>query len=258
MKQRVVALVLLASCAVLGVTAFFVSGAKDKKVPKITVSEAKVSYVGGESHDSLLEGVTAKDNRDGDLTDKVFVDRIIPMPGNEEAIVYYAVIDKSYNVGTAKRIVTYYKDADAAKNAGVEANADAQIHDQAADAENGDQAVQTPAEEPTDNPAAAGLYPPDPLDLSAGKPVVQLKQQEVVEKVGTTVNLMDYINTIADSDTSNENYNYMFAHVSITVNGVQNTSQLTLSEAGVYEIAYASGNMDGVVSEPTVMKITVQ
>ena len=249
MKQRVVALVLLASCAVLGVTAFFVSGAKDKKAPKITVSKAEVSY------DSLLEGVTAKDNRDGDLTDKVFVDRIIPMAGNEEAIVYYAVTDKSHNVGTAKRIVTYYKDADAAKNAGAEVNAGAQTPDQAADAGNGDQAAQTPT---TDNPAAPGLYPPDPLDLSAGKPVVQLKQQEVVETVGTTVNLMDYINTIADIDTSNENHNYMFAHVSITVNGVQNTSQLTLSEAGVYEIAYASGNMDGVVSDPTVMKITVQ
>lgn len=253
MKQRVVALVLLASCAVLGVAAFFISGAKDKKAPKITVSEAKVSYIEGDSHDSLLEGISAKDNRDGDLTDEVFIDRIIPKAGNEKAIVYYAVTDKSHNVGTAKRTVAYYKDAEAAKNAGAEDNAAAKEEQASAEVN-----ASPEAQAPEENKAQAGVYPPDPLDLSAGKPVVQLKQQEVTEAVGTTVNLMDYINTIADTDTSNENHNYMYSHVSITVNGVQNTSQLTLNQAGEYEIAYFSGNMHGAVSDPTVMKIIVQ
>lgn len=253
MKQRVVALVLLASCAVLGVAAFFISGAKDKKAPKITVSEAKVSYIEGDSHDSLLEGISAKDNRDGDLTDEVFIDRIIPMAGNEKAIVYYAVTDKSHNVGTAKRTVAYYKDAEAAKNAGAEDNAAAKEEQASAEVN-----ASPEAQAPEENKAQAGVYPPDPLDLSAGKPVVQLKQQEVTEAVGTTVNLMDYINTIADTDTSNENHNYMYSHVSITVNGVQNTSQLTLNQAGEYEIAYFPVICTGAVSDPTVMKIIVQ
>lgn len=173
MKQRVVALVLLASCAVLGVAAFFISGAKDKKAPKITVSEAKVSYIEGDSHDSLLEGISAKDNRDGDLTDEVFIDRIIPMAGNEKAIVYYAVTDKSHNVGTAKRTVAYYKDAEAAKNAGAEDNAAAKEEQASAEVN-----ASPEAQAPEENKAQAGVYPPDPLDLSSGKPVVQLKQRK--------------------------------------------------------------------------------
>lgn len=254
MKQKVVTLVLLAGCVVLGAAAFFVSGTKDKKAPEITVSESEVSYVTGESYDTLLEGVTAMDNKDGDLTDEIFIDRIVPMTGSDKAIVYYAVTDKSNNVGTAKRIVKYYNNSEDAKNAAA-AKPEETKPEPAADA---DQTTDEGTPEGDAQQVSQGVYPADPIDVSAGKPVVQVKQQEVTATLGETVNLMEYINTIADADTSNENYNYMFSHVSITVDGVQSTSMLTLGEARVYEVAYFAGNRNGAVSDPTVMRITVQ
>lgn len=240
MKQKVVTLILMAGCVVLGVAAFFVSAAKDKKAPEITISEEEISYVAGDSRDTLLVGVTAEDKKDGDLTGEIFVDRIIPMTGSDKAIVHYAVTDKSNNVGTAKRVVKYFENAEDAQNAGNSEQTEPE---------------QTPEGE---NQPVAGVYPPDPIDVSSGKPIVQVKQQEVTATVGQTVNLMEYINTIADADTSNENYNYMFSHISITVDGVSSASELTLSEARVYEVAYFAGNQNGAVSDPTVMRINVQ
>lgn len=251
MKQRIITIFLLVSCVILGVAAFFVSVTKDKKAPVISVSEKEITYVEGAGYSSLLEGVTAEDNRDGDVTDKVFVDRVIPMAGEEEAIVYYAAADKSNNVGTAKRVVKYSKD-------GTVAEPEKKEEDKKDDPEaSGQEGQEADNQEPADEPGQ-GLYPPDPVDTSAGKPVVQVKAQQSTVAVGSVVNLMDFINQIHDADMSNENHDYMFAHVSITVDGAQSTSTFSANAAGSHEIQYMAGNRNGAVSEPTVMTLIVQ
>lgn len=106
MKQKGFTLLLLLGCVVFGIAGFMIYTKHDRVAPEIKVEEKEISYTKGESYDILLEGVTASDDVDGDVTDKVFVDQIVDM-GTGEAVVYYGVMDSSNNVGTGKRIVKY-------------------------------------------------------------------------------------------------------------------------------------------------------
>lgn len=107
MKQRLVMLALAAGCIVLAVAGALVYLGQDRKAPEITVEDTEISYTEGGDYEELLEGVTAEDNIDGDLTDQVFVDKII-QTGEDTGIVYYGVVDKHHNVGTARRTIMYH------------------------------------------------------------------------------------------------------------------------------------------------------
>ncbi|TCS77175.1 uncharacterized protein DUF5011 [Muricomes intestini] len=115
MKQRLLTVMLLMGCAILGVIGFFLYVGQDKQAPKISVKKMDITYREGDNYNVLLEGVKAEDNRDGDLSSKVFVDRIIPTEDGK-AVISYGVIDDSKNVGTATRIVTYIADAQKESN----------------------------------------------------------------------------------------------------------------------------------------------
>lgn len=106
MKRGVMGAILAGICVALGVAVAYVSSRQDKNDPVITVSEDAFAYTEGEGTDSLLAGVTAMDQEDGDLTDEVFVEKVVPVNENK-AIVYYGVLDKSQNVGTATKEVDY-------------------------------------------------------------------------------------------------------------------------------------------------------
>lgn len=108
MKQRLITLALVAGCIFLGVIAFFTYVGQDKKAPQIKVKKESITYTEGDNYDVLLKGVSAKDNVDGDLSDKVFVDKIISAEDGK-AVVYYGVMDSNYNVGTARRRIDYIK-----------------------------------------------------------------------------------------------------------------------------------------------------
>lgn len=106
MKQRYLTLGLTGGCIVLAVAAFVINAGKDSKAPEITVKKGEVTYTEGDSYEALLEGISAEDDSDGDLSDKVFVDWIV-QTGEDTAIVYYGVVDSHNNVGTAKKKITY-------------------------------------------------------------------------------------------------------------------------------------------------------
>ena len=112
MKQEKLVAVLIAGCLILGGIALVVRGSQDRRAPVIKVKKADFTYQEGQDYGELLKGVSAEDNRDGDLTDEVFVDRVVQIKDGK-AIVYYGVMDKAKNVGTAKRTVNYVEDENA-------------------------------------------------------------------------------------------------------------------------------------------------
>ena len=126
MKEQVVVASLAAGCIVLTAVSGLVYLKQDRTPPQIVVdTKEKVSYKDGDSYEALFKGVTAKYNRDGDLTDQIFIDRIISL-NEKKAVVYYVVTDKANNVGTAKRKITYSEadssDTEEADETGVEAS----------------------------------------------------------------------------------------------------------------------------------------
>ncbi|MDD3140256.1 MAG: hypothetical protein PHX08_14940 [Lachnospiraceae bacterium] len=107
MKQKIITVALVISCLTFSIIAFIVKNDKDTISPAITVGNKKLIYTEGDDYDTLLKDVKANDNKDGDITSDIFVDRIINRENSKQATVIYAVIDKSKNVGTNKRVITY-------------------------------------------------------------------------------------------------------------------------------------------------------
>ena len=100
------AILLLLSVAVIVLTVVLWQQ-KDRVPPVISLPMGEISYTEGEPEEGLLLGVSARDNADGDLSDKVFVYEVLPIRARGQAKVVYAVCDSSMNVGTAELMVNY-------------------------------------------------------------------------------------------------------------------------------------------------------
>ena len=118
MRQRLLTLCLIAGCAVLEAGAAVITASQDKTAPVITIEdkEKEITYKDGDNYEELLADVTAEDNRDGDVTDQIFIDKITVVSDGTRAIVQYAVIDESNNVGTETRMVNYEGTGQAEQN----------------------------------------------------------------------------------------------------------------------------------------------
>lgn len=125
MKQRVIWMMMAAACVILGAVSVFIYISKDHTPPEISIEKQDITYTEGDSYEGLMEGVTATDNIDGDLTDQVFVDRII-VTGEDTAVVYYGVTDKEQNVATKGRKITYHSGESSADDAAQEAEEEEQ------------------------------------------------------------------------------------------------------------------------------------
>ncbi len=90
-------IILIILCAVLLIR-------KDRTAPVISFSENDLIYYSGVDNSDLLVGVTAVDAVDGDVTDRVVVEKVVQDEEKGRAVVYYAVTDRSGNVAKASRV----------------------------------------------------------------------------------------------------------------------------------------------------------
>ena len=231
MKQQKFVAVLVAACLVLGGAAVAVRASQDREAPVIKVKKADITYQAGENYEELLKGVSAKDNRDGDLTKGVFVDRVVQVK-EDKAIVYYGVMDKAKNVGTAKRTVKYVADA----------SAEEQVK---ADAE---QPEEVSADVPEAQPEAAPEENKNDLNPVGEAPVIALTTDHVTIAAGTEFDLMSVVNGVADS---NDNEDVLSTRIS--VDGEYNTNT-----PGNYTLQYYVMDSDGNPSEVKTLTLTVQ
>ncbi len=99
--------ILLISAVLLVISTRLRAVRADNTLPSITISEQPlILSTAGHGTDALLEGVTAYDEKDGDLTGKILLQDISLQEGNRMK-VSYAVVDSSRHVASASRIVEY-------------------------------------------------------------------------------------------------------------------------------------------------------
>lgn len=79
----------------------------DREAPMIYCDGAPVRVSVHASESELCTGLTATDNVDGDLTDRIIVRRVSQLYGSSSALIYYAVFDSSSNYCTFSRGITY-------------------------------------------------------------------------------------------------------------------------------------------------------
>ena len=80
---------------------------KDKEPPVITFPEGELSVSIAATEKEMVQDVKAKDNRSGDLSSSVVVEKMSSIDENGARVVTYAAIDKAGNVGRAERLVQY-------------------------------------------------------------------------------------------------------------------------------------------------------
>lgn len=233
MKQRLVMPALAAGCIVLAVAGALVYLGQDRKAPEITVEDTEISYTEGGDYEELLEGVTAEDNIDGDLTDQVFVDKII-QTGEDTGIVYYGVMDKHHNVGTARRTITYHLSENG--DEAVTEQTEEEAEDEEEEAAGQEEAAQTePKEEETLQPDGA-------------RPALALTSTETTVAVGTAFDPMSVVkDAVDDVDTKDSLYQR------ISANGTYDTSV-----PGTYTIQYFVTDSSGNTSDPQNFTLKVQ
>ena len=105
--RNIVAALFLLSMIGYGVLRFYDGFYSDKTAPVITLDEDAMELSVEDPEEMLMEGVTARDDQDGDLTDKVLIESIGSFLSDGSREVTYVVSDDAHNVGRAVRTLTY-------------------------------------------------------------------------------------------------------------------------------------------------------
>ena len=104
---RLSLLVFIIAAVVFGTYYITVIAAVDKQGPVINIESDRIEMSVKDKKELLLQGVTAVDAKDGDVTSSIMIESLSNFSGKNERIITYAAVDKSNNVSTAKRTLVY-------------------------------------------------------------------------------------------------------------------------------------------------------
>ena len=269
MNQRVVTGLLTAGCIALAGAGYMTYKNQDRTAPEIKVDQSKkIAYTEGEDYGKLLEGVTAQDDKDGDLTSEVFVEKIVPV-SKKKAVVYYGVTDKANNVGTASREVTYQvaEGSDAAEDTAEDTASEDIAEDttqktdeksakktkkKSKKAKTKKTAEDKKAEETTQDAAAAEQQSADQqsvaLQPNGTRPAMKLAEEAKTIARGTSFNAL---NEVTDAVDDKDDRDTLFRGLHIDGN-------YNVNQAGTYTLQYYVQDSDGNTSDPITFTLTVQ
>ena len=104
--RLVTILIFVAACALLCWTLYSIS-LRDTAEPKIMDSVGQLHLSVSDDAGALMQGLTATDDRDGDLTDRILVERVSRFSQPGVCQVSYVVFDNSNNFCRYQRTVVY-------------------------------------------------------------------------------------------------------------------------------------------------------
>lgn len=206
----------------------------DKIGPVIHFAKSDIVYTEGQDESVLLEGVTAEDNKDGDVSDTLIITKKVVLADGAVMDVWYAAKDKSNNVTTEKLQVSYVQTGE--KKDSQENNKDEENNSEESSSE------ETSAEETTQgNEQVQNEDPTGEINIEAanatGIPVIKLNATEATITEGEAFDAISYVKGTYDNsgDVSRR----------IRIIGEENVGR-----AGDYELTYSVSDTEGNVSEP--------
>ena len=260
MNQRVVTGLLTAGCIALAGAGYMTYKNQDRTAPEIKVDQSeKIAYTEGEDYGKLLEGVTAQDDKDGDLTSEVFVEKVVPV-SKKKAVVYYGVTDKAKNVGTASREVTYQaaEDSDAAEETAqdtasedttqkTDEKSEKKTKKKSKKAKAKKTAEEKKTEETAQDAAAADQQSAD-QQSAALQPNGTRPAMKLAEDAKTIARAL---NEVTDAVDDKDDRDTLFRGLHIDGN-------YNVNQAGTYTLQYYVQDSDGNTSDPITFTLTVQ
>ncbi len=76
----------------------------DRIPPRFLLEATDIIYVPDINPAELIQGISANDDRDGDVSDRIVIEKITEKKKEETAVVYYAVSDRSGNVAKLSKL----------------------------------------------------------------------------------------------------------------------------------------------------------
>lgn len=267
MDGRMRIAVLSVLCVLLAAVLLVAEQRRDTTAPEIVFEKTPIYYDGRDTS-TLLEGVSALDERDGDVTESVLISAVYPVSA-ESGIVIYAAKDLSNNVTTAGRGF-YYTDTAALRAPGLpeedvlsasgdgaqgnpDISGDGVQETSGEDAARGDAAAELPPEgAQTEGPQINGTMQADEwydalreANLAQGMPFVRLVQYEAAVERGSTFNIYRYIReAVDDADT---------IQTMLRVDGTVDTGT-----PGTYEVRIYARDSAGNESNVEILTVTVE
>ena len=92
---------------IFGAYRYHLSRTVDGSAPKISVGEEEISVSIKDPEEVLLEGITARDRKDGDVTESLLVESLSPFISKNTRLVSYAAFDSDDHVSHASRKLVY-------------------------------------------------------------------------------------------------------------------------------------------------------
>lgn len=242
MKKGLVAMLFLACAALLAGNVVVYIG-EDRNGPEISVPQEEITYVAGTDTSALLNGVTAQDDRDGDVTDTVTIESIIPNANQTGASVVYVAKDSKNNVTKETKTILYSTDANqaAAQAAAEQVAADQAAAEQAAQGDAAGESAQTTDDGAAQNEAAIAA-------LSAESPRFYLTQYSVELERGAELNELSYVQDISDDEDSRDEL----------YQGIRISGEVDTNTPGEYTLEYHVVDSDGNNSNVAQLRVTVK
>ena len=242
MKKGLVAMLFLACAALLAGNVVVYIG-EDRNGPEISVPQEEITYVAGTDTSALLNGVTAQDDRDGDVTDTVTIESIIPNANQTGASVVYVAKDSNNKVTNPTRPILNPTDANqaAAPGAAEQVAADQAAAEQAAQGDAAGESAQTTDDGAAQNEAAIAA-------LSAESPRFYLTQYSVELERGAELNELSYVQDISDDEDSRDEL----------YQGIRISGEVDTNTPGEYTLEYHVVDSDGNNSNVAQLRVTVK
>ena len=234
MKRKLLFCALGILCMAFSATAVFLVVDRDKTGPVIAVPEdGSLTYVAGEDKKILLEGVTASDSEDGDVSDTLVIESI--RPNGDRAVVTYTAGDHSHNASKSSCVVNYQTETEEEETIAGEKR----LADSEDEAEELQENSETKAQKDVEDAIA---------DLPKESPRFRLSQHEVMLAVGEVFDYSQYISDITDDKDSREQ---LYGRIRLQ-------GKVDTSKAGIYEISYFVVDSDKNQSNVEVLTVKVE
>lgn len=246
----------------------------DRTAPKLEFQSSDVVYRAGMNPEELMTGITAYDDRDGNITDRIVIEKTIENKEDNTAVIFYAASDKSGNVAKASRVFpAVYADgndeniSDQFMEAGIDAElSESGLSENSVEGEENGEMTETPTPDPSESPSASPTpeptetptptrepeSTPEPVrevkptaDPSA--PVLTLKQSEIKVNAGEGPAWVNVIGTLKDDK---DNYETLFQNLHV--------SKYDGSKAGSYSVTVYVEDSDGNRSKDVPLTIVVK
>lgn len=105
--RTMICVIFAVACVIFGIYMVKTKKLEDHIPPVIHFEEQEIMVQASADDQELLQGVTAEDDKDGDITDSVRVSALSHFIEKGERTVTYIVFDKANQAGTAQRTVRY-------------------------------------------------------------------------------------------------------------------------------------------------------